>query len=37
MMPIPSAAPSTTEVPATESNNNLISEFYKGRNLHGHD
>ena len=37
MMPIPSAAPSTTEIPDTESNNNLISEFYKGWNLHGDD
>ena len=36
-MPIPSAAPSTTEIPDTESNNNPISGFYKGWNLHGDD
>lgn len=37
MGPIPSAASSTTEIPDTESNSNLISEFHKGWNLHGDD
>ena len=37
MIPMPSAVPSTTEIPDTESNSNPISEFHKGWNLHGDD